>query len=136
QTLLDIPELAELESGQSLIRVPMEQNVPFTPRVRAIVDTPEFQRLGEIRQLGLVSRVYPGAQHTRLEHALGVYHNALRYLRQLARDERFSAIVGVREAELLIVSALLHDLGHWPFCHPIEDMALPGLRSHEVHAGQ
>jgi HD superfamily phosphohydrolase len=134
--LADIPELADLESGQSLIRVPMEQNVPFTPRVRALVDTPEFQRLGEIGQLGMVSRVYPGARHTRLEHALGVYHNALRYLRQLSRDERFREIVGRREAELLIVSALLHDLGHWPYCHPIEDMALEGLPPHEVHAAR
>lgn len=134
--LADIPELAELEGGQQLIRVPLEQNVPFTPRVRALVDTPEFQRLADIRQLGLVSRVYPGAQHTRLEHALGVYHNALRYLRQLSRDRRFLDVVDRPTAELLIVSALLHDVGHWPFCHPIEDMALAGLPPHEVHAAR
>ena len=132
--LTDIPELADLESGQSLIRVPPEQNVPFTPRVRALVDTREFQRLGEIAQLGVVSRVYPGAQHTRLEHALGVYHNVLRYLRQLFTDPRFADVIDRSTAELLIVSALLHDLGHWPFCHPIEDMGLKGLPPHEVHA--
>jgi HD superfamily phosphohydrolase len=133
-SVLDIPEVRELEAGQSLIRVPMEQNVPFTRRVRAIVDTPQFQRLGAISQLGMVSKVYPGARHTRLEHALGVYHNALRYLRQLANDARFTAVIGRREGELLIVAALLHDLGHWPFCHPIEDMALAGMPPHEVHA--
>lgn len=133
-TLIDIPEIADLESGQHLIRVPPEQNVPFTPRVRTIVDTAEFQRLGEIAQLGVVSRVYPGARHTRLEHALGVYHNALRYLRQLARDARFAAVVDRPTAELLIVAALLHDLGHWPYCHPIEDMGLSGLPPHEAHA--
>ena len=134
--LTDIPEIADLESGQHLIRVPPEQNVPFTPRVRAIVDTAEFQRLGEIAQLGVVSRVYPGARHTRLEHALGVYHNALRYLRQLARDSRFTAVVDRPTAELLIVASLLHDLGHWPFCHPIEDLGLDGLPSHEAHAAR
>ncbi|MFV0445832.1 MAG: HD domain-containing protein [Planctomycetaceae bacterium] len=132
----DIPEIADLESGQHLIRVPPEQNVPFTRRVRALVDTAEFQRLGSIAQLGVVSRVYPGARHTRLEHALGVYHNALRYLRQLARDERFAALVDRSLAERLIVAALLHDLGHWPFCHPIEDMGLPGLPPHEAHAAR
>ena len=130
----DIPELADLDSGRNLIRVPMEQNVPFTRRVRALVDTPEFQRLTHISQLGLVSKVYPGATHTRFEHALGVYHNALRYLQQLRKDSRFVATVTVADAELLIVTALLHDIGHWPFCHPIEDMGLPAMPPHEAHA--
>ena len=132
--LLDIPELANLDAGRGLIRIPMEQDVPFTPRVRALVDTAEFQRLSHISQLGLASRVYPGATHTRFEHALGVFHNALRYLVQLARDERFCRIVDCHTAETLIVAALLHDLGHWPFCHPIEDMALPDLPPHEAFA--
>ncbi len=129
-----IPELDALQSGRSLIRVPAEQNVPFTPRVRAIVDTEEFQRLGEISQLGLVRKVYPGAQHTRFEHALGVYHNTLRYLQQLEQDARFQQLIDTHSMELLIVSSLLHDVGHWPFCHPIEDMGLKGLPPHEAHA--
>lgn len=130
----DIPELADLDSGRNLIRVPMEQNVPFTRRVRALVDTPEFQRLSRISQLGLVAKVYPGATHTRFEHALGVYHNALRYLQQLRKDARFVATISVADAELLIVTALLHDIGHWPFCHPIEDMGLSAMPPHEAHA--
>ncbi len=130
----EIPELADLESGRSLIRVPAEQNVPFTARVRSLVDTAEFQRLNDISQLGLVSKIYPGARHTRFEHALGVYHNALRYLRQLSKDQRFQQIVDSRSAELLIVASLLHDLGHWPFCHPIEDLGIDGLIPHEAHA--
>ncbi|WP_417847470.1 HD domain-containing protein [Thalassoglobus sp.] len=132
----DIPELADLQSGRSLIRVPDELNVPFTPRVRALVDTAEFQRLNDISQLGLVSKVYPGARHTRFEHALGVYHNALRYLQQLCKDERFQKIVDPHSAELLIVASLLHDLGHWPFCHPIEDLGIEGLVPHEAHAAR
>jgi HD superfamily phosphohydrolase len=131
-----IPELADLQSGRSLIRVPSELNVPFTPRVRALIDTEEFQRLSEISQLGLVAKVYPGARHTRFEHALGVFYNALRYLQQLIKDPRFREQVSPRAAELLIVSSLLHDLGHWPFCHPIEDMGLPGLPPHEAYAGR
>lgn len=134
--LSQIPELADLESGRSLIRIPHEQNVPFTPRVRALVDTAEFQRLREISQLGLVSRIYPGARHSRFEHALGVYHNALRFLQQLRKEERFRRLVDRRAAELLIVAALLHDLGHWPFCHPIEDLALPHLPPHEANAAR
>ena len=98
------------------------------------VDTAEFQRLRNITQLGLAGRIYPGATHTRFEHALGVFHNSLRYLWQLGKDERFAAIVTPHQAEVLMVAALLHDLGHWPFCHPIEDMALPQMPPHESFA--
>ena len=132
--LSDIPELNNLEMGRGIVRIPMEQDVPFTPRVRDLVDTLEFQRLGHITQLGLVSQVYPGATHTRFEHALGVFHNALRYLWQLDRDSRFCKIVDCHMAEVLLATALLHDLGHWPFCHPIEDMGLPDFPPHESFA--
>lgn len=130
----EIPELACNEANAGLIRIPNEQDVPFTPRVRAIVDTPEFHRLSHVSQLALTSRVYPGATHTRFEHALGVFDNALKYLWQLGRDQRFAQAVDPHLAEVLIVAALLHDIGHWPFCHPIEDMALEGLRAHESFA--
>jgi len=134
--ILEIPELARLQAGQGLVRIPDQQDVPFTPRVRELVDSPEFRRLARISQLGLVSRVYPGAMHTRFEHALGVFHNALRYLGQLAKDARFRALVDVHDAEVLMVAALLHDLGHWPFCHPIEDLGLAGLPAHEELAAR
>ncbi len=130
----DIPEISQSGNSVGVIRIPSEQDVPFTRRVRSIVDSAEFQRLAHVTQLALASRVYPGATHTRFEHALGVYHNALRYLWQLGRDPRFAATVSVRDAEILIVAALLHDIGHWPFCHPIEDMCLPNMPPHEVFA--
>ena len=130
----EIPELSQTGDSIGVIRIPVEQDVPFTPRVRAIVDSAEFQRLAHITQLALASRVYPGATHTRFEHALGVYHNSLRYLWQLGRDPRFVQTVSVRDAEILIVASLLHDVGHWPFCHPIEDMALPQMPPHEDFA--
>lgn len=132
----DIPELTRIGANTGLIRIPNEQDVPFTPRVRALVDTAEFQRLANISQLALTSRVYPGATHTRFEHALGVFDNALRYLWQLGRDPRFAEAVDSHLAEVLIVAALLHDIGHWPFCHPIEDMELDGLRAHESFASE
>jgi len=133
---LAIPELVSLEEGRGLVRIPMELDVPFTPRVRALVDTASFQRLRQITQLGLASRVYPGATHTRFEHALGVFHNALRYLWQLGKDRRFQEAIDVHRAEVLMCAALLHDLGHWPFCHPIEDMSLPELPPHEEFAAE
>ncbi|MCX7393849.1 MAG: HD domain-containing protein [Planctomycetales bacterium] len=129
-----IPELGDLQAGGPIVRIPAGQDIPFTARVRALVDTAEFQRLRSITQLGLAARIYPGATHSRFEHALGVFHNALRYLWQLGKDQRFAAAVDVHQAEVLMAAALLHDLGHWPFCHPIEDMCLPDLPPHEVFA--
>ena len=130
----DIPEVAALDARRGLIRIPPETDVPLTDRVRQIIDTAEFRRLARISQLGLVSLVYPAAIHTRFEHSLGVYRLALLYLRQLAGDERFAKVVRPEEAELFLVAALLHDLGHWPFCHPIEDIRLPSVPSHELFA--
>lgn len=132
--LLQIPELRELHASGSVVRIPDQLDVPVTRRVRQIIDTPEFHRLSQISQLGLVSHVYPAANHTRFEHSLGVYRMALLYLRKLGTDERFCKTIRAQDAELFILSALLHDLGHWPFCHPIEDIHLPSVPNHELFA--
>jgi HD superfamily phosphohydrolase len=132
--LSDVPELSQLEAGRGLVRIPVEQDVPFTPRVRALVDTPQFQRLRHVSQLGLTALVYPGATHTRFEHALGVFHNAVKYLAQLGKDARFRETADRHAVDVLLSAALLHDLGHWPFAHPVEDMSLADLPSHEAYA--
>jgi uncharacterized protein len=132
--ILDIPEIVALDTRRALIRIPPEVDVPLTPRVRQLIDTAEFHRLARISQLGLVSLVYPAAIHTRFEHCLGVYRLALLYVKQLAHDERFAKAVDAAKVEIFIVAALLHDLGHWPFCHPIEDIRLPSVPSHELFA--
>ena len=131
-----IPEISRNTSDLGVVRIPVEQDIPFSDRVRAVVDTAAFRRLAQITQLALTSRIYPGANHTRFEHALGVYHNSLAYLWQLGKDDRFAATVSDHDAEVLIVAALLHDVGHWPFCHPIEDMALCNMPPHETLAAQ
>lgn len=133
-TIHDLPEISNLDARRHLVRIPDQLDVPLTKRVQQIIDTAEFRRLARISQLGLVSLVYPAAHHTRFEHSLGVYRMALLYLKQLAHDPRFAVAVQVHDAELMIVAALLHDLGHWPFCHAIEDMELPGVPEHELFA--
>lgn len=133
-TIREIPEVAGLDAHRGLIRIPPELDVPLSDRVRRIIDTTEFRRLSRISQLGLVSLVYPAAIHTRFEHSLGVYRLALLYLKQLAGDERFAAAIRPADAEVFIVAALVHDVGHWPFCHPIEDMRLAGVPPHELFA--
>jgi hypothetical protein len=129
--IASLPELAALDTGGEGVRIPPGDTVPLTPRVRALVDTAPMRRLAGISQLGLVSLVYPGAVHTRLEHSLGVYRLALEFLRRLRRDERFAATVTATDAAAFLASALLHDLGHWAYCHPLEDMGLPELPRHE-----
>ena len=117
-----------------MIRIPPELDVPLTARVRKIIDATEFRRLAEIPQLGLVSLVYPGARHTRFEHSLGVYRLSLLFLRRLSNDPRFAQTVRLEDVTVLIAAALLHDIGHWPCCHLIEDLELPGIRNHESMA--
>lgn len=134
RSVLDIPEVAGLDARRGIVRIPPELDVPLTDRVRALIDTPEFRRLARISQLGFVSLVYPAAIHTRFEHSLGVYRLALLVLKRLGHDPRFVRCVGPEDGERFVVTALLHDLGHWPFCHPIEDIHLPGVPTHELFA--
>ncbi len=129
--LLAIPEIQAVNWPQQTVRIPDQQDIPLTGRVLAILETEPMQRLQRLRQLGFVAFVYPGAVHTRWEHSLGVYRAALLFLRQLSGDERFANLMDVKTAEALIVAALVHDIGHWPYCHPIEDLGLPNIPPHE-----
>lgn len=127
-----IPEVDSLASPDALLRVPPEVDVPVTQRVMRLIDTPPLRRLGRVSQLGLVSLVYPGAVHTRLEHSLGVYRASLLVLNHFRNDGRYRQCMLPRDAEALVVAALVHDAGHWPFCHPIEDMGLAVVPRHEA----
>lgn len=126
-----LPEVAALHRTGSLVRIPPSQDVPISERVRRVLDSEPMHRLASISQLGMVSLVYPGATHSRLEHSLGVYHNALQLLARFSDDRDFNSIVSSRMAEAFVFASLVHDVGHWPFCHPIEDMQLGGLGEHE-----
>jgi HD superfamily phosphohydrolase len=92
-----------------------------------LIDTPAFQRLRYVRQLGLAFLIYPGATHSRFEHALGTYHLARRALSLL--DERGVLGESTRAACAVVrVAALLHDIGHYPFSHALEEI---GALHHE-----
>lgn len=84
-----------------------------------LINTPEFQRLRRIRQLGVSEFVYPGATHTRFAHCIGVFHVARQLLTIIKREiseEKFDSA----RAEVAVIAALLHDLGHGPFSHTFE----------------
>lgn len=96
----------------------------------ALVDTPAFQRLRRVRQLGFTDLVFPGAHHTRFEHCLGVLHLATLVA------ERLGALPGVppvtdRDRRAFRAAALLHDVGHYPFSHAVEELEMAQIRDHE-----
>lgn len=108
------------------MRDPVWGDMLFTPQLISIVRHPQFQKLARIKQLGPVSLVYPGAVHTRLSHCLGVYHISRKILIALLRNgEPGLTKEGVNS---FLVSALLHDLGHFPFAHSLKDVV---VKSHE-----
>ncbi len=106
-----------------VVRDPLWNNIRLDPEALAVVDTPAVQRLRYVRQLGHAFLVYPGATHTRFEHALGAYHLARRALTQLeeAGDARPDPAARVQ----VKLAALLHDIGHYPFSHSLEEAGLP-----------
>ncbi len=115
-----LPELSPYP--QHIVRVPELTSVPFTDRVRALIDHPWFQRLRHVRQLGLTHLVYPGATHSRFEHSLGVYAHTIRYVNALMSDARFRETMTEYDLSCILLAALLHDIGQFPFAHAFEEI--------------
>ncbi|PZW50926.1 metal dependent phosphohydrolase [Humitalea rosea] len=87
----------------------------------ALLDTPEFQRLRRIRQLGVSEFVFPSATHTRFAHCIGVFHTARTLVRIIERELKAAGQeIDADRAEVAVIAALLHDLGHGPFSHTFE----------------
>ena len=92
-----------------------------------IIKHPFFYRLTRIKQLGLAYMVFPGAQHTRFQHSLGAYHLATNAMRSLIRKGNF---IFDSEEEAVNAAILLHDIGHGPFSHVLENTLIKDV-SHE-----
>ena len=110
-----------------VIRDPLWDNIRLDRAALAALDTPTVQRLRYVRQLGHAFLVYPGATHTRFEHALGAYHLTRKALASL--EERGELACVPDEDRIAVrMAALLHDIGHYPFSHSLEEAGFP---SHE-----
>jgi hypothetical protein len=107
-----------------VIRDPLWDNIRLDESALLALDTDAMQRLRYVRQLGHAFLVYPGATHTRFEHALGAYHLTREALASLG--ER-GELTEVDDTDCLAVrlAALLHDVGHYPFSHALEEAGFP-----------
>lgn len=103
-------------------------SIPFDI-VFDLIEHPFFQRLRRIRQLGLTCFVYPGANHTRFQHAIGAMHlmgMAIDIIRSKGHE------ISREEAEAVTIAILLHDIGHGPFSHGLENSIIEGINHEEI----
>jgi hypothetical protein len=110
-----------------ILRDPIWNNIRVDELTLNLVDTEVFQRLRYVRQLGWTYLVYPGATHSRFEHALGTHHLSRRTLALLC-ESNDSVSVSEEEQAIVRSAALLHDVGHYPFSHALEEI---GALHHE-----
>ena len=94
-----------------------------------IVEHPLMQRLNRINQLGLASVVYPGARHTRFQHSLGAFHLTNEAIMTLRQKGHF---IFDSEAEAVLAAILMHDIGHGPFSHVLENTLIRGISHEEI----
>jgi len=103
-----------MKTNSKTIRDPIHGDIKIEGLFLELIDTPELQRLYNIKQLGFAHLVFPGAHHTRLEHSLGAYYLAFQAAEKLGLDKE--------EQEILTCAAILHDIGHGPFSHTLESI--------------
>jgi HD superfamily phosphohydrolase len=118
-----------------VFRDPVHGLIHISPKdyfLTDLIDTPEFQRLHRVRQLGVGSLTFPGADHTRFCHSLGVLQVATRILEVLKERYHGSIVEGLVEKhhQTIKAAALLHDIGHGPFSHLVE-RAFKNQKDHE-----
>ncbi|MES1910904.1 MAG: hypothetical protein MHM6MM_003425 [Cercozoa sp. M6MM] len=92
-----------------------------------VIDTPEFQRLRHLKQLGASCYAYPSATHTRFEHSLGVAHLAWKLVKELKKNQPNLKIEPNQEL-CVVLAALCHDIGHGPFSHSFDSKLLPRFK--------
>ncbi len=122
--------LSLVTSRDGMIRDTIWGDIALDQKVMAIMDTTPFQRLRRVQQLGFTSWTWPGAHHSRFEHCLGVFHvtrQAVLHLLKLG-NYNFTA----EEVNTVLAAGLLHDIGHYPYSHAVEELDLNVIRNHEL----
>ena len=105
-----------MDKSSKIVRDPIHGNIKLKDHIVKLLESPEVQRLANIKQLGFAHLVFPGAHHTRLEHSLGAYQIASQISKSLNLNEY--------QKDVVSCAALLHDIGHGPFSHTLESLLL------------
>ncbi|CAL9702512.1 unnamed protein product [Knipowitschia caucasica] len=113
-----------MEPGPKVLFDPIHGHMEFHPILVKIIDTPQFQRLRYIKQLGGAYFVYPGASHNRFEHSLGTAHLAGKLVRSL-KEKQTDLGIDDRDVLCVEIAGLCHDLGHGPFSHMFDGKFIP-----------
>ncbi|VFQ93167.1 unnamed protein product [Cuscuta campestris] len=100
-------------------------NIYLDPLSLKFVDSEQFQRLRDLKQLGLTFLVYPGAVHSRFEHSIGVYWLASDTIQRLKANQGSELGIDHFDVQTVKLAGLLHDVGHGPFSHMFEREFLP-----------
>ncbi len=127
-----IAESFLFRSEGGFIRIPVWGHIPLGDPLKKILAHPAFLRLKGIRQLSFAQQVYPGATHTRFEHSIGVYHLMKLILQRMVTNPLAAELQDDRlrfddeTCRTLLATCLLHDIGHYPHAHVLEEIAPPG----------
>ncbi|KAK7498150.1 hypothetical protein BaRGS_00010738 [Batillaria attramentaria] len=114
-------------AGTKVFNDPVHGHMEFHPLCVAIIDTPQFQRLRYLKQLGACYFVFPGAAHNRFEHCLGVCHLAGQLVRAIQKRQPRLHITDL-DVLCVQIAGLCHDLGHGPFSHLFDSRFIPSVR--------
>lgn len=111
--------------NDSVIRDVVHGDITLPKRYQAVIDTPEFQRLRNIKQLATAAQVFPNACHSRFSHSLGTYYimtKMVEHFEMLCRNQGIRLFNNGDERDVVLLAALLHDLGHGPYSHAFESV--------------
>ncbi|HXL57833.1 MAG TPA: HD domain-containing protein [Chitinophagaceae bacterium] len=119
-----------MKASRKIINDPVHGFITIDhPLISDIISHPYYQRLRRIYQMALAQLVYPGAVHTRLHHSLGAYHLMCQAVNEIKNK---GASVTAEEEVAVKAAILLHDIGHGPFSHALENLLIPGVNHEEL----
>lgn len=120
-------DLDSIDCSSKFFNDSVHGHIELHPLLVKIIDTPQFQRLRNIKQLGTCYYVYPGACHNRFEHCIGTCHLAGKVLNQV-RLRSNKQICSEQDVLCVQIAALCHDIGHGPFSHMFDSQFIPEFR--------
>ena len=130
------------ETISNAITIPVTGAVPVGPPALNVINTQQFQRLRYLKQLSFCDWTFPGATHSRFEHSIGVFAQAKQAVEYLCHQSEFRAHFTPVAVRGFLLASLLHDLGHYPFAHAVEqyarahfpdDTEIQAVARHETH---